>query len=324
MTEQRYLPYRTTLLRRDELATLSHIHFRRAATDTLLIWAQIWSAWFLAYWLAHPVGHVLCALFVGNRYYSLFILGHDGLHRRIHPTHWINDLWTDVLLIGPLGAVVHLNRNNHMQHHRTLNLEEDPDRYKYTSRIHSSPWSFAFSLTGVPYLLRAIKNVYGGNTKKNTHPNTINSHTRRDWVILIGTQATLIGSLSIMFGWWGYIFMWALPIYTLTYCADMCRVFCEHSTENGSDATLLSDRLVMFEPNNLERIFFAPMNMHHHIAHHLWPAIPYYNLPAATQLLKSRMSESLHPMPQLTYRSSFVSYLLAYARKCSKCDAPPT
>lgn len=320
MTEQHYIPYRQTLLRRDELATLSHIHFHRAATDTLLIWAQIWSAWFIACWLAHPAWYVLCALFVGNRYYSLFILGHDGLHRRIHPKQWVNDLWTDLLLIGPLGAVVRLNRNNHMQHHRALNFEGDPDRYKYASRINSSVWSFFLSLTGIPYLLQAIQNVYGKNNNPTLPSQKEDTLSQRDWLILISVQAILIGSLSVMFGWWGYVLMWALPIYTLTYCTDMCRVFCEHSTENGSDTSLLADRLVMFEPNKLERIIFAPMNMHHHIAHHLWPAIPYYHLPAATRLLKVRMSESLRPMPQLTYRSSFISYLVTYARKCSKCD----
>lgn len=119
-----------------------------------------------------------------------------------------------------------------------------------------------------------------------------------------------------MFGWWGYLLMWAGPIYVMTYCADMCRVFCEHSTESGSDEVEVSERLVLFEPSKVEQLILSPMNMHHHIAHHLWPAIPYYNLPVATNLLKARAADSPHTKFKIIYRSSFFGYLFSYAQKC--------
>jgi fatty acid desaturase len=49
------------------------------------------------------------------------------------------------------------------------------------------------------------------------------------------------------------------------------------------------------------------MNMNYHAAHHLWPSIPYYNLPTADQ-------DILHN-PQgagLEWRNSYFSYLHKY------------
>jgi len=105
--------------------------------------------------------------------------------------------------------------------------------------------------------------------------------TPRDLVIILGWQALLAASLSWLFGWWGYFVMWWIPVYVFTFAADVTRVFCEHAVPHeGSIA--LHERLITFEANILELALFAPMNMNHHAAHHLWPAIPYYNLPQAT------------------------------------------
>jgi fatty acid desaturase len=51
----------------------------------------------------------------------------------------------------------------------------------------------------------------------------------------------------------------------------------------------------------------APMNMNYHTAHHLWPSIPYYNLPTADRLMRE------HPgAAGLEWRGSYFAYLLTY------------
>jgi fatty acid desaturase len=55
-------------------------------------------------------------------------------------------------------------------------------------------------------------------------------------------------------------------------------------------------------------MFFAPMNMNFHAAHHLWVSIPYYNLPKADALMRA------HPLAtSLEWRRSYVGYLIRYA-----------
>jgi len=49
------------------------------------------------------------------------------------------------------------------------------------------------------------------------------------------------------------------------------------------------------------------MNMNFHAAHHLWPSIPYYNLPAADQEIRS-----LPEAAGLEWRDSYFQYLHKY------------
>jgi fatty acid desaturase len=58
-------------------------------------------------------------------------------------------------------------------------------------------------------------------------------------------------------------------------------------------------------------MIFAPHNMNYHMAHHLWPSIPYYNLPAADALV--RESEIVkRGDDRLVWRKSYIGYMVAY------------
>jgi fatty acid desaturase len=309
MNDQDYSPYRQKLINKQELARLSHRQFRKVVIDTLALWAQIVIAWFLAAKIDSLPFTVACACFVGNRYYSLYIIGHDGLHRRLHPKENVNDLWNDLFLIGPLGAITRINRTNHMNHHRSLNIENDPDLYKYSPRKGQSTIYFWYTLTGLPFVWKAVKNVYS-NTNRKT--NLAIRHKPRDLFIIVMIQLTLILALSATFGWWGFLGMWLIPVYVFTFCADITRVFCEHSTESGHVDSALAERLITYKSNLVERVIFAPMNMDHHIAHHLWPSIPYYNLPEATAIMLSRQQSTANT--PITFRSSFSNYIFRYKR----------
>ena len=90
-----------------------------------------------------------------------------------------------------------------------------------------------------------------------------------------------------------------------TFLADNLRTFVEHSqirVRRLADA----HRLVTNHPRWLERVLFAPMHMHFHAAHHLWPSIPYYNLPAAdAEMRQSAGAEAV------TWRGSYVALPVA-------------
>ena len=49
------------------------------------------------------------------------------------------------------------------------------------------------------------------------------------------------------------------------------------------------------------------MNMNYHAVHHIWPSIPYYNLPAADAIVKSRNTSY-----KLEWRYSYLDYLKRY------------
>lgn len=307
MAEQGYRPYRGTLLSKSDLAALNQLRPGKAMFDVGLLWLQIAAAWFVAahtdsWWVT-----VIAAAIVGNRYYSLYIIGHDGLHRRLHNRTRTNDFINDVFILGAIGAITRLNRRNHMRHHASLNTDADPDAYKYASRTAMPAPAFWFSLTGVPFVLRAVANVFGAKQSISTAPQE--RYNFRDLAVIILWQAGLFTGLTLAFGWWGYFVMWATPVYVFTFAADVARVFCEHSTHGDGS---LPTRLVTFDGNWLELALFAPRNMNHHTAHHLWPSIPYYHLPEATAAIRARCTELQAEIEPTTFRYSYVRYLVRY------------
>lgn len=314
---QSYLPYRAQLLRREELQRLVRLRPTVAARDTALLWLQILLAWAVAARYSMGWCTVLMACIVGNRYYALFIIGHDGLHRRLHESRSVNDWWNNVLLIGPLGAITRLNRCNHLAHHGTLALPTDPDYYKYQSRTALGLAIYLWSLTGLPLVWNAVRNVYVVRQAADDIAITPEAmkYCIHELCVVAGWQLALIGGLTLTFGWWGYFLMWLAPVYIFTYAVDIARVFCEHSVPHAEDSECgLSDRMVTFQSFWLERQLFAPMNMNHHVAHHLWPSIPYYNLPQATKLIKARIEGGRESkVPAFRWQGSYLGYLWCYA-----------
>jgi fatty acid desaturase len=318
VTNQRYQPYRSALLSREELIALSKLSPMKPLADVALLWAQILGAWGIAAVLHSWWIYALAAVFVGNRYYSLFIIGHDGLHRRLHDHRSWNDLCNDLFVLGPLGVVTRLNRRNHMTHHMTLHLENDPDTYKYASRHRLTLLQYSISLTALPYVARAVRNVFLRKAPRD--PNGAERRTARDVLIILLWQLLLASALWMLFGWWGYFLMWWMPVYVFTFAADLTRVFCEHSVAwEGSVA--LHERLVTFEANRLELALFAPMNMNHHAAHHLWPSIPYYNLARATTQMRSRFVRLPENVPLPTTRRSYFNCLLRHRAAIDRATA---
>lgn len=324
---QSYEPLRRLALSREEIADLSRPDFEKTVCTAAWLWFQIVCAMSVAWILLNTgrfdffsaAGVALCACLVGNRYYSLFILGHDGLHRRLHPDKAINDLFTDLFIIGPLGAVTHRNRTNHMVHHRSMGTSCDPDIYKYAPRNQFGIMGFIGSFTALPFVFSSVMNVYhgispvaGATGERTVKPESL---TGRDIAIIGVWQAALVTGLSVAFGWCGYLFMWLAPVYVFTFCADIARVYCEHSVR-GEEAPLSapwSERLVTFSSSFVERAIFAPMNMNFHTAHHLWPAIAWHNLPRASQMLHAR-SGNFPGCPSPIVRTSYMRHILQQAK----------
>lgn len=300
-----YTPYRTELLSPQRVKELSKLRPIVPVCHTALWWAcivvawaacSIWTTWWVVL-LAIPV--------IGNRYYAIFLIGHDAFHRRILQDVRKNDRYSDLFLLGPLGAITRLNKKNHLNHHTYLSSTEDPDRHKHSCSSKSDHPSMLGYLTGFTLLGSSIKNVFlgGGESEKK---DTESRHTKLDLLILIGWQVLLIGGLSYFVAWWAFPVLWLLPVYIFTYLADSFRSFAEHS-QPYVDSEADKHRLISYRAPRLERVLFAPQNMNFHATHHLWPSIPYYNLPIAdAEMLESEGVE---------IRMSYISYLSSYFRQ---------
>ncbi len=311
-----YLPYRLVLLTSERVRELSRLRPRRVIADVAACWLAIFAAWTAVALWPHWWVVALAVPVIGIRYYALFIVGHDGMHRRLMAQSHSSDLFADVLLLGPIGAITRLNSTNHLAHHRYLANEEDPDRYKHGCFNKTTKGEYLAFLSGLFSVAAAVRGVFFSRPDPRDAPAA--AHYRvRDLLILAGWQAALIGGLTAAIGWWAYPVLWLAPVYVFTYLADLIRAFAEHSHPEP-DADADRHRLVTFRSNGLERLFFAPMHMNLHAAHHLWPSIPYYNLPQADGEMRAQPEAG-----DLVRRGSYVAYLWQYFRALPLSECRP-
>jgi len=300
-----YLPYRRAFLSPTRIRELSTLRVSRALRDIAICW--IWMLGVLAMVAIHPSWWtVLIAIpVVGNRYYALFIIGHDAMHRRFFPDIKRNDFWADLLVFAPIGAITRLNNRNHLAHHKYLTTALDPDRFKHVCFNKAEHTQMLAFLSGAATVWSAARAVFV--TRGDAQSSSSSAHyTLRDFALLAGSFTVIAGGLSWFVGWWAYPVLWLFPIYTFMYLADNFRSFAEHSHPEG-DLRADKHRLITYTSNPLERMLVAPMNMNFHTVHHLWPSIPYYNLPIAdSEVRQSSGSEGLE------WRNSYFAYLFRY------------
>jgi fatty acid desaturase len=232
------------------------------------------------------------------------------MHRRLLPNVKRNDFWNDLLILAPIGGITRINNRNHLLHHRLLATPEDPDRHKHGCFNKAERPEVLGFLSGANSFWLTVRGVFvtRGRTAERTAASDPGQplYTARDVLMLGGWFAILAGGLTYFIGWWAYPVLWLLPVYSFMFLGDNFRSFAEHSHPE-SDSEADQHRLVSYVSNPIERTFVAPMNMNYHAAHHLWPSIPYYNLPMADQEI-SHSPESIG----LEWRNSYFGYLLKY------------
>ncbi len=287
---------------------LSQRTWFRPVTDAAGCWLLIIAAWCVVAW--HPVWWAIlpAMVVVGNRFYALFIIGHDGLHRRLFKRRWLNDRFSDLLIFAPIGGITRLNNRNHLLHHAHLATDDDPDRHKYACFNKAGVVLMLGFLIGLTSVARSVGNVFFGNKPATSSDRSSDGYRATDVLLLGVWQLGLIVGLTAAIGWWAYPVMWLAPVYVFMVLADNLRSFCEHSHPEADD---LADehRLITYHSPIWERWLIAPMSMNYHVAHHLWPTIPYYHLRQADRELHAAGGET-----DLIWRGSYTGYLLQYFR----------
>ena len=117
--------------------------------------------------------------------------------------------------------------------------------------------------------------------------------------------AVLLFILLSLFGYWKiYLLYWVVPYLTTMMMFKYIRSFAEHCGDLEYENLLNSTRTV--NATFLEKFFIAPHNVHYHIEHHLYPGVPYYNLPK----LKRMLMEDVTYKANAHYSNGYFSGLL--------------
>jgi fatty acid desaturase len=272
----------------EELRGFSQIEPLRIAGKALTTWGLILGA----IWLWATTGNVLVLgaafIVISACQHALFLLAHDGAHYSIARRKDLNDLISDALFAAPIFYTTERYREGHLPHHTHLgDHHQDLERRTWVLlRGRHFLRLLARSLTGWS-AARAILGLTPEKVGARQSP-------LRYVVSVALTNGGLFAYCYALGAPLAYLWLWLVPFCTLTYLLLIVRAVAEHqpqgysqrdAPDEGVDLTPTLTRT--FATGAIERFFFAPVGAHHH-EHHLFPGVPFAQLPRLHATLVAR------------------------------------
>jgi fatty acid desaturase len=259
--------------------------------------------------LWNPWLYPLLVAFIGARQHALLILMHEGTHYRLFKNHKLNDWVSEILLSWPfILFTMRAYRRNHWPHHRHTNAEGDPD----WARKQNQDWAFPKRARDLLKLI--VMDLVGGGfikfvrtARRLPGEDSANAGDLRLFHIVrfcfLVTVLALITALDL---WVPVTLFWLIPFITWLQLAFHLRSIAEHFAMPAQQGVFGKTRTTL--PTLFDRLFLVPKNVGYHLEHHLYPSVPFYNLPKLHKIL----------MEQPIYRSS-VHVTSGYLRVLHEC-----
>ena len=213
----------------------------------------------------------LCVVIMGLCINGLPILMHDACHALLSKNATLNR-WLGFICGVPGLVSGSAYRSIHAWHHAELRSENDPDDIE-----NSAPKSFPLVvvyyvvlLIGIYMYLFTVASV--GYSKAGQ---SMKHYIVMEYFLIAG----IIGTVFVLFPYAAVVKLWGLPLLVAGQLSNV-RGLAEHGLTTGGNPftnarTVLSNRFVRFFMSNLN----------YHLEHHLFPGVPYYNLPKVHALL---------------------------------------
>ena len=224
----------------------------------------------------NPITVLLGVLLLAGRQLSLSVLMHDCSHHAFFTTKRLNEFFGRWFTGGPINICVRAYRDYHVSHHQHAGTPGDPDRIfteKYPVSRASLKRKFIRDFTGQTGFRDTIVKLKNGGWSQ-TFP----------WAVF---HIALITILTMAGAPWAYLMWWAGEL--LIYPALMrLRQIGEHGIAQDRNSRDARDNTGTTLASWWERLLVAPNNVNFHAEHHLFAAVPSYNLPDLHRTLHSR------------------------------------
>lgn len=308
------IPVSNRISLRSTVRALSRISTTRGVYHLVEVWAVIGLAvWFGESAISsvtaglpvggaafgHLIGYVVAAAVIASRQHALMVLGHEAIHKRLSPNAQVNNCLGRFLATFPVFISLSKWSFIHLQHHKHTNTPYDPDRAIYaryplaTTKFRRLLLQDIFGLnvistlkyfTDLPFVTRRFNRRFLGEARAAEYARATDIRTFvAFWVIV----------LAVGLGWGGlafaklFVVYWLVPYCTLTQVFFRIRGAIEHGNVPDPDNPYQRTR-TYFTPAALS-FFFAPKQVNYHLEHHLYPSIPFYNLPHMHGVLKQEV-----------------------------------
>ena len=238
--------------------------------------------------LGFPV-YLLAVAVIASRQHALMVMTHEGIHKRLSRRLWLND-WLARFTAGfPVFISLAKWRFIHLYHHQYTHTADDPDRaifarYPLESQEFVrlllrdlcglnvfSTWKYFIDL---PFGMKDFNRRFLGEARAEQY-----RHIADMSVFALFWSVVLFGGLwfwgSKAFVW--FALYWLVPYCTFTQVFFRIRGAIEHGNVPDSQDPYQQTRTYLIHP--VLSFFFAPKQANYHLEHHLYPSVPFYNLP---------------------------------------------
>jgi fatty acid desaturase len=239
----------------------------------LLLWALIGTL-VLHYpsWAIRLPGYLLMGILI----HGMANLMHEGIHGTLfRHRHW--DRWFGFAMGAPALFCVSAYSVNHLLHHRHNRTQEDPDEFTNVSDNKTVLSVFYYFCLVFGVYLFLLRVPYVALTRGT-------SQQRRQVILEQGLVLLIVAAVFAACWRYGHLaalaHVWLIP---LTFAAVLGNVrgWAEHTQTRGGHP-LMETRTVTSNP----LFSFLNLNLNYHLEHHLFPGVPWYNLPKVHALLR--------------------------------------
>ena len=295
---------------RQTVKVLSRISTLRAIYHITEVWAVIGLAVWLSGWVL-PLSsgawglcvYLGAVAIIASRQHALMVLVHEAIHKRVSRTVWLNNNVTRLTAAFPIFISLSKWRFIHLYHHQYTYTKDDPDRAIY-ARYPLGSRKFRLLLLrdvcglnvistlkyfiDLPFVTRTFNEKFLGEAGAERYRQTADMR-----LFMIFWGAVLISGFA--FGGLAFgkllVLYWLIPYCTLTQVFFRIRGAIEHGNVPDPENPYQQTRTYFIPP--ALSFFFAPKQVNYHLEHHLYPSIPFYNLPRMHAALQSVYEQEL-------------------------------
>ncbi len=230
----------------------------------------IWICEFVSFWF-YPIAVVV----LGNQYYCLALLGHEGIHGILHKNITINRILGRYFCHFPIFISLSHYGMNHLRHHRNLGTNEDPDLKIYENAYPSIASWVGQSIKNILTLKTIFYfiNYFNGGIDflRGRYPFKMKTDLPHFFVYWF-----FIGVFVFSTGIYIELLMYlTVPVIILLPWFFVGNLY-QHYSEPGENRSVTYT--ILFKNKWIQELLF-PLNLNYHEVHHRHPDIPYYLLP---------------------------------------------